>query len=215
MISAKSSDYISIVLALDDEEIRSSFYLITDSEIIFLESINHSLGRHIFTYLDPKYEHILGAFSEIIRETKMHMDKYKKSFPKCNFKVDLVLPEPYAYTISKQIYFKTVKPTKISTKLVEKLIDEIRVSLKEKYDKHYSIVNEKIFGIRLNGYEVNEWQNHVAEDFRAHITFTLTNGEFVDALKKEFRSRNVLIPVSIHSSLALFTVDQLTTTLSA
>lgn len=200
MSTLKGTDYISIVISLDDE-IRSNFYLITDSEIIFLDSLKTDLR------IVNKTEYLNYLTFQKLSEHLTHIlsliNHYKKLYSNIHFKIDFILPRPLAYTISKNILYRTPVKTKITQEILSKLLLEIKDDFVEKYQDKYKAIDEKIHATKIDGYEINDWKDKEAMKFEANIIFTLVNTDFLTFICKELEIRNIDYPMSFHTSLGL------------
>ena len=94
----------------------------------------------------------------------------------------------------------------ISFKLVDRLIADERSKLREK-SSDMTLVEEKVFDVRLNGYSVSKWDGAVAQTVEVSLAASFASTQFMKELEKtctHFVGRN---QISFHSSLLLHHID--------
>lgn len=124
--------------------------------------------------------------------------------PKKIAEVHFALSSPWIVSQAKTLSIEFPKEVQVNRARIEKIIDEERAKLSPKTgDQQVSVIEQKIFDVRLNGYSVPEWNGMQARQLDVSYTVSVAGTRmlerFIEAAAQAARGRRPFF----HSSLLL------------
>ncbi|MDQ2932866.1 MAG: hypothetical protein M3Q80_00605 [bacterium] len=151
----------------------------------------------------------LKGVHEVINEVlkHIHVRATTEEIPKKISKVHYVLSSPWVVSQAKILSVSFKKDTAINRPYILNLIAEERAKLISGQGgaetKDITIIEEKVFDVRLNGYSVASWDNQETKELEVSFVASLAGGRMVNRFVEACDHAVHRSKVQLHSSLFL------------
>jgi cell division ATPase FtsA len=172
LFSSKPKDTLTVLLDIQSSIVRGSLIVMVPGEtphVLCTESIEIRYKSDATSgYLIKMTLRSIGdVVSALVRHIKHHDPEEK--VPTKVSAVHCVLASPWIVSQAKTVTTKFPKETEVTQALIMKLVADERNNLAQAGEA-FTKVEEKIFHVHLNGYQVSEWERRRAESIG--VTFT-------------------------------------------
>jgi hypothetical protein len=208
LFSKKPVQKLILMLDVQSSVIRGSLVIFGTGEPRIVFTYNASIPFKPHT--DSRYliKMTLRAVSETITAIarSMHLNAHGDQpniWPRRISAVHYVLSSPWIVSQAKTLAMKFDKDTRITRQYILKEIGIERAKLSTAPDEPVSVIEEKIFDVRLNGYSVSEWENKAARQFEVSFTTSIAGTRMIERFVEYCEAIARPRAVHFHSSLLL------------
>jgi len=209
LLSCKKSEDLVLVLDIQSSIARSSLILISDvakPRILFTH--NTPIDRREEADSDTVINMTIVATKEAIDAAAKYLYAARKSeaeIPTKVSEVHYVLSSPWIMSHAKRVTVDFKKKTKLTKSILSSIIRAEREKMiSETKAEHNAIeVEEKVFKIELNGYEVSKWQGRDADSISVSFVTSISGNKMVEKFRAVCGHTVKKHNIHFHSSLLL------------
>lgn len=170
-------------------------------------SILHSCIIHVpyransgSSYLIKK---TVSSVSEVFDDAFRYISTLdKKVFADKLDSVHFALSSPWITSIARVVSIEEDSEVNIDKKLIQKIINTEREKIATDANI-LSVIEEKVFDVRLNGYSISDWEDKDAKDIEISYTSSYASQNVIDKLRDCCHHRISKSRIYFHSSLLL------------
>ncbi|MEA1929401.1 MAG: hypothetical protein U9M92_00730 [Patescibacteria group bacterium] len=129
-----------------------------------------------FGQVESSLKEVLTDFQSTLKS----QDNKLKGSPK---KVHIFLSAPFYAAQTRAIQYKLEKPTEITSKLIDGLIDEKLQRFKSEQAGQHELIENKLLSIKLNGYYIADPYGQVASELEVASYFSLGATDVLDKIR--------------------------------
>ena len=200
---------VSLVIDIQSGLVRGALVSFEKDDI---PNIIHLVSRAIVHKGHPKGDFLTEAMFSAVHEVSSQVVREGISRMKLSLasiaSVHYILSSPWIISQAKTINIQYDVDTEITESMINKILDEERVSLlskfkkedlSQKYDFDLTFIEQKVFDVRLNGYSVFKYEGKKTKRFDISFAVTLSSQKILDKIH-EAVSRTVHIKEKYHHS---------------
>lgn len=130
-------------------------------------------------------------------------DKSRGPIPAHIEEVHYILSSPWVLSQARSVHVTFEKDTVVSEEKVRSLLSAERTKIQDIHKDMLSVIEEKVFDVKLNGYSVEEWQGRTTQSLELSYAITVSNNDTVRKLEESCDRIVKKDRVYFHSSLLL------------
>ncbi len=193
-----------LILDVQSSVVRGSLVSLetgTRPEILF----TYSTDIHYRNYSDSNHliKMTLEAVSEIVKVIEHYTNTLEEKNRRKIHSIHFALSSPWLVSQARIIEVAFPKVTRITRAYILDLIKKERDKLMTLKDEPLTVIEEKVFDVRLNGYSVDVWEGKETKDLEISFAISIAGTSMIESLINKcsglVREKNILF----HSSLLL------------
>lgn len=147
----------------------------------------------------------LKAVAETVEAARRftHLKASKDKIPRKIKEVHFALSSPWIVSTAKTVKASFEKDTEITKGYVLKMIEDERKVMTAASTEDLTVIEQKIFDVRLNGYSVGDWLGKQARDFEISYTISIAGSRMIERFKDICIRSIHRCDIFYHSSLLL------------
>jgi cell division ATPase FtsA len=203
-----SSQKQSLILILDVQSalVRGSLVCMNGNA---RSRVVYSTETYFPYHKDKGTTHHIDAIIKGIEETvheclvQLHRGQLGKDIPHAVDQVHYVLTSPWIISRAQTVNVKFDTETKISMEKVSAAIADQRSSILNGSDTSFEIIEEKVFDVRLNGYQMSDWHGRKAHSMEISFALSIAGSQTIRQFRDACAHAVSHDRVVFHSSLLL------------
>lgn len=206
--SSKPKAKLDLILDIQSSIVRGALVLKRPNdipEVIYIYSTfipfkpQVSSGYLVKMTLRAVEETIQAILKELsLRKTAQHIE-----LPQHISAAHYVLSSPWIVSQAKTISLSFPKETKVTKEKIRSITEEERLKLLGDEANSLSVIEEKVFDVRLNGYSIPSWQGRLAKELEISFVVGVAGTRMIESLRNACLH---IVPsgrIDFHSSLFL------------
>ena len=212
--SKKSVGRLNLILDVKSSVVRGTLFLIKTGDIpyvLWTSSIevpykSDGDSGYMLAETVKALKKIAGEahiFTHYTHSANSKKDNINKSIPKNISTIHIILSSPWIISQARTVDQKFEKETKILSSHVHDIIKSERSKLTEN-DVTLTGIEEEIFSVKLNGYEIPNWQDNSARTLSVSFAISLASKKVTESFIKACKESGLHgARIDFHSSLLL------------
>jgi len=145
----------------------------------------------------------LRAMSDVLDDAYRYIHKLdKKIFSKSLDEIHVVLSSPWITSQARIVSIEKDKEIKVYEENIQEIIDQQRKSIVDDTTS-FTVIEEKVFDVRLNGYSITDWEEKTAKFLEISYTSSYANKNIVEKIQSICEHQVPKSRIHFHSSLLL------------
>jgi len=193
---------LNLILDIKSSVVRGTLFLIKTGELPY---ILWTSGVEIPYKSDTDSGYMLAETIKAVKKISgdAHIYTHGANLKTKIYTIHIILSSPWIISQARTIDQRFENDTKISSLHVHDIIKSERAKLTES-DKTLVGIEEKIFNVKLNGYELPNWQGNLAKTLSVSFAISLASKKVTDAFIKACKESGLHgVRIDFHSSLLL------------
>jgi len=209
LFQCKSADKLYIMLEIQSTVIRGSLVLRDGDEfphILFTEKIDMPVHRGITS--TQLVKNVISNVTKVCENVLKHhsLSLSARSIPDLGRRIDevhFILSAPWSVSQARIMTVEFDKPTILTRSRLEKILQEERRKLQSESRNSTTLIEEKIFDVRLNGYPIEKWEGKIARSAMISYSISISGSDAISRLNDVVAHIVGKKGVHFHSSLLL------------
>ncbi|MEK7646568.1 MAG: hypothetical protein AAB381_02640 [Patescibacteria group bacterium] len=207
LFSSKHDSQVTLVLDIQTSIVRAALVRFgnkTPPEFLYIHSIPLPFKPNVSSGYLVKIT--LRAITDVIQNILQEVSVRNSTFPAQPLRIvhtHCILSSPWIVSRARTISLRLPKNTKVTKEVVDTHVAVERNELLKNDTENLSVVEEKIFDVRLNGYSVPSWEGRMTRELEISYVVSVAGTRIVKSLRELVQHATSTKQIDFHSSLLL------------